>query len=111
MRDNVLTVERCSKCGIGRRRQSHSWCLACHAANMRDTRPLQRDMSSEQKKRANCRAYTKVLQRRGVLPLGPCEVCGDPNAQNHHPDYSKPREFRRLCKFHHQQEHRTETTK
>ena len=93
--------KRCSKCGIGKATPYSVWCKLCRAAYMRDNRKTHSQLTDEQRQKANCRAYTKMLQRRGHAQKGPCEVCGDPDAQNHHDDYSKPREFRRLCRKHH----------
>ena len=41
----------------------------------------------------------------GVLIKKPCEKCGDPKAQGHHDDYSKPLDVRWLCAFHHREHH------
>ena len=38
-----------------------------------------------------------------VLQKEPCEVCGNPIAEAHHDDYSKPWEVRWLCKKHHEE--------
>jgi hypothetical protein len=66
---------------------------------MRANRPVHSALSGEQRQRLNCRAYTKVLQSRGTLPAGPCEACGNPQAQNHHHwGYDKPRWFIRFCR-------------
>ena len=43
--------------------------------------------------------------RDGKLERKPCEVCGDPESQAHHEDYSKPFEVRWLCFVHHRQAH------
>ena len=43
--------------------------------------------------------------RNGKLPKQPCEVCGNPKAQKHHDDYSKPLEVRWLCVVHHNEHH------
>lgn len=73
---------------------------------MRDTRPVHANLPEAQRRRANCRAYTKVLQQRGVLPMGPCEGCGNPEAQNHHHwGYDRPRWFVRLCRDCHEAVH------
>lgn len=45
---------------------------------------------------------------RGKMVKGPCEVCGDPNTDGHHDDYSKPREVRWLCRAHHKEHHMKE---
>lgn len=49
----------------------------------------------------NCRAYTHVYIKRGKLIPQPCEVCGNPEVQSHHDDYSKPLQVRWLCRVHH----------
>jgi len=44
--------------------------------------------------------------KKGTLIRQPCEVCGDPRAQAHHDDYSKPLIIRWLCDKHHKNLHR-----
>jgi hypothetical protein len=39
------------------------------------------------------------------IPKQPCEVCGNPKAQKHHEDYSKPLEVKWLCVKHHAAHH------
>jgi len=46
-----------------------------------------------------------VAIRRGQIQRQPCEVCGDPKTDAHHPDYSKPLDVNWLCRRHHQQWH------
>lgn len=43
--------------------------------------------------------------RDGVLIRQPCEECGEPRAEAHHDDYSKPLDVRWLCGRHHRQHH------
>lgn len=43
--------------------------------------------------------------KKGPLRRQPCEVCGNPKSQGHHPDYSKPLEVRWLCARHHAHAH------
>lgn len=43
--------------------------------------------------------------RYGKLIRKPCEICGDPNSQAHHEDYSQPLAVRWLCFTHHRQAH------
>ena len=52
-------------------------------------------------------ARNMVLVRvaTGTLKRGPCEVCGEPDAQAHHDDYSKPLDVRWLCDRHHREHH------
>src|SRR3990167_4334063 len=43
--------------------------------------------------------------RDGKLLSQPCEVCGEPKAQAHHKDYTKPLTVNWLCAKHHRQEY------
>ena len=49
--------------------------------------------------------------KSGKLKRMPCELCGKPNSQAHHDDYSKPLEVRWLCVRHHQDHHNNERRK
>lgn len=40
-------------------------------------------------------------KRDGIITSEPCQVCGNPNSQGHHEDYSKPLEVIWLCPKHH----------
>lgn len=44
--------------------------------------------------------------RDGKLKRQACERCGDPQADAHHDDYSKPLDVRWLCRPHHAARHR-----
>ena len=46
--------------------------------------------------------------RRGLIERGPCEVCGKPETDGHHPDYDRPMFVRWLCRLHHRQLHARE---
>ena len=89
-----------------------SRCAWCHKAYMRTWRPKHSELTEDERRRSNCRRYTNMLQARGVLPRGPCEVCAAAGiasrtpVENHHPDYTDPRTFRRLCREHHRKLHR-----
>ncbi len=43
--------------------------------------------------------------KRGLVVRKPCEVCGDPKAEAHHDDYSRPLKVRWLCRKHHKEHH------
>lgn len=95
----------CSRCHGPNDRPGQRYCRACHAAYMRANRPMHRDLPPEQRKRANTRAYSRVLEQRGQLKRKPCRKCGANHAERHHPDYSNPRLVDWLCTPCHQMEH------
>ena len=80
-----------------RRAPGQSYCRECHNAHMRKTRPKYRQLTPEQRFKANARSYARQYVVYGKLKPKPCESCGDPKAQKHHDDYSKPLEVRWLC--------------
>ncbi|HXJ61834.1 MAG TPA: hypothetical protein VNU68_34775 [Verrucomicrobiae bacterium] len=53
----------------------------------------------------NCRSYANVYQRRGKIVPQVCEVCGSPDTQKHHDDYSKPLVVRWFCQQHYRAWH------
>lgn len=96
----------CSTCGIIPVRPEQRTCRYCHAAWMRQYRKPYRDFTPEEKRRANARSKAGIYKRRGLLVQCPCEACGDPNSQMHHPDYSKPLSVAWLCETCHHELHR-----
>ncbi len=85
----------CPRCRE-RPKNDASYCRPCrrayHREWMRKNRPKHSELSEEERKKANCRSYTRVLVTRGELKKGPCESCGTTeNVEAHHPDYSDPR--------------------
>jgi hypothetical protein len=82
-------------------------CLPCHARYMREWRKTH-PLTAEQRKKAICRAYSRVLVKRGKLARKLCEVvpgCSK-KPQLHHPDYDNPRLVFWACAEHHRQIHR-----
>ena len=71
--------------------------------------PMGRANAAAAQSRARARHPEKHRARsilRNAIACGevvrqPCEVCGDPNSEAHHDDYSKPLEVRWLCNPHH----------
>lgn len=59
----------------------------------------------EQKLKIAARSEVRKARLRGELQREACEVCGDPDTQAHHDDYSKPLEVRWLCRPHHDEHH------
>ena len=90
----------CSKCGNLNDRLPQKYCRLCHAENMRKTRPKHSQLSDDQHKRANCRAYANVYLKRGKIERQLCQVCGK-DAQMHHDDYDKPLDIKWFCREHH----------
>jgi hypothetical protein len=56
-------------------------------------------LKNPEKARAH-KIYRKAI-KDGILTRMPCRVCGKPNAEGHHEDYSKPLEVIPLCRRHH----------
>jgi hypothetical protein len=71
----------------------------------------QRKYEASGKGRSKRRAYTRAnlavfhAVRRGDLVRQPCEVCGNPKSEAHHPDYARPLDVMWLCRSHHIQWH------
>lgn len=70
---------------------------AYHAAYMRQWRKTH-PMTTEQRRKDNCRSIAGVYKRRGKLRPEPCADCGSPHVEMHHPDYSKPLQVEWLCR-------------
>ena len=54
------------------------------------------------------RAHAAVARaiKTGDLVKEPCQVCGSPESEAHHPDYSSPLDVMWLCSLHHNRLHR-----
>lgn len=96
---------KCSRCGRyhdrfrDRAKTSHaSYCHRCHAHNARQNRKKYVQLTDEQKKRANCRTYTRTLVHRGKLIKQPCETCDEVKVEAHHEDYNDPHTVVWLCR-------------
>jgi ribosomal protein S27AE len=60
--------------------------------------------ANKEKRRAH--RMVEYALAKGTLSKGPCENCGDPKAEAHHKDYSKPLDVNWLCRKCHGKEHR-----
>ena len=91
----------CAHCGarFTRNFSFARWCRKCDAAGPG------RVISSEARRREIARSTANVAVRRGKLQPQPCETCGNPTAEKHHSDYSKPLQVIWLCRCCHMGEH------
>lgn len=55
--------------------------------------------------RVKARSIIAQSLRKGDIVRLPCVKCGDPKAQAHHEDYSKPLDVIWLCRKHHREIH------
>jgi hypothetical protein len=85
-------------------------CLKCHAAYHRAYRKAHphKSLSPLQRQKANARSYAHSYVKRGKLPKLPCQACGSPLSQMHHPDYSQPLAVLWLCRPCHLAHHKKE---
>lgn len=103
-----MIIKLC-KCG-NQARPNQRYCLQCHAAAMRKTRPKYKDLPPLRKMKAATRAYTHLLVKRGKLERLPCKRCGESNAEVHHEKYPDPRVITWLCRRCHIEHHRQATS-
>ena len=99
----------CSKCDEPldeTRVHKQRYCKLCHAAHMRLTRPKHSELTEEARKKANCRAHTKVYISRGKVIRMACWICGDSNSESHHEDYTNPKDVIWFCRAHHMELHK-----
>ena len=107
----MFHVATCPKCKdrprhVSRTGRVDSYCQACrrayanywHRADRQKNGPRHARLLPEQRRKAICRSYTKVLVSRGHLDRGRCRDCGSDEAEAHHPDYSDPRTVLWLCR-------------
>src|SRR5688572_29986465 len=96
------------KCGKPTRSINSGYCKDCHNAYQRSNRKKHSELTPEQRNKANARSYVNVYIKRGLVVKKPCQCCGEPKAQAHHIDYSKPLEVVWLCRRCHLKEHSIE---
>lgn len=84
-------------------------CRSCNTKRAQKYRKTPNGRSATQKavkvyesKNPLKRAAWNTCQKLGNKP---CEVCGSIKTDKHHPDYTKPKLVKWLCRLHHKQEH------
>src|SRR3990167_918732 len=87
----------CSRCHGPNERFPERRCRTCHAAYQREWR-ARRPVPEKERAKLRVRCYTAYYRRTGRLKPTPCERCGDPNVETHHPDYARPLEVTWLCR-------------
>ena len=81
------------------------WALA----NRERRREQWRNYRRKHRARVLARTAINIAIRAGKITRQPCQVCGAPDAQAHHPDYRQPLTVRWLCRVHHIAHHLIET--
>lgn len=66
-------------------------------------RKYRQDPETRQKEKARRKVRHEI--KMGRMARGPCALCGDPQTQAHHSDYTKPLEVTWLCHEHHRRSH------
>lgn len=56
--------------------------------------------------KAKARSTLQYALKSGQIERLPCCICGNPKAEGHHEDYSRPIDVTWLCGFHHKQRHK-----
>ena len=100
------TCCKCAKPIEVTREGKQGYCMACHAAYMRLTRPKHSELKPVAKLKSNARSYAHVYVNRGTLSLKACTECDSQQSEMHHEDYSKPLEVTWLCRKCHLRLHR-----
>lgn len=111
MADNLTLIapeqitKQCAKCAVNSVYTKAKYCNQCHRSYMRVWRITHR-LTTEQRKKMNCRSYANVYLKRGLLTKNTCKCCNSPHTQMHHPDYSRPLYVVWLCRWCHLKLHK-----
>lgn len=90
----------CSNCGGPRNRGRQRLCSVCHAEYMRGWR---RQRTAEFRRMSRALAFQAKCT--GKIAPQSCQICGNPDAQMHHPDHELSHFVFWLCSEHHRAWH------
>jgi ribosomal protein S27AE len=103
----ITGLDLCSRCGDEERAPGQRWCRTCRNRYMRENRPKYSELPEADRRKSSVRGQTHYLVRCGRIKRQPCERCGEPKAEAHHPDYARPDLVEWLCVDCHRTLHRT----
>lgn len=86
----------CSTCGGPRDRDGQRTCSTCHAEYQRIWK---RERTTQFRKMSRATAFQ--AKTTGKIAPQPCQICGTPKADMHHPDHEMPHFVFWLCRAHH----------
>lgn len=98
MKDVLLISGKCYKCECDLHKYSVSskkdtLCRYCYNQYQRDYNKSQISI-----KKNKARNIANLLVRSGIIIMEPCKLCGDNEAEKHHPNYDNPSDVTFLCK-------------
>ncbi len=74
-------------------------------SNKENIKAYSREYSKRHRDVKNAQQILSIAVKRGVISKLPCMVCGNPESEAHHGDYSKPLDVVWFCPKHHRRVH------
>lgn len=116
-RRKLVMPGRCKKCGVetrermwGSPRRLRIVCPSCERARQAKYRRAssagKRRWDAQNREKRKAHKAVEVALTKGAMLRQPCARCGNPRAQAHHDDYSRPLDVMWLCSLHHGERHR-----
>lgn len=100
-------------------------CDICKAAKLKDVSEYQKTPTGKRNHKASLKKWEEKAKmdpfrqlqkiarsvvynnlKAGKIEKKPCSICGNPEVEAHHRDYTKPLEVDWLCKIHHVEIHK-----